>query len=173
MGCDITSFAEVKQGSQWKPVGDVFSLDEWGRKVRRKEFCNSPFNWRDYGMYGFLANVRNYSRVPTVTTPRSGIPHDVSPEVRSQFDSCASYVHTPTWVTLRELLEFDYEQIFWNRYVRRQVTESGYSVGLAEEGEGVRLSVRDFLGPRFFEHLNVLKALGAPEDVRIIFWFID
>jgi len=30
---------------------------------------------------------------------------------------------------------------------------------------------RDAVGPRWFETLDTLKELGAPEDVRLVFWF--
>ena len=42
---------------------------------------------------------------------------------------------------------------------------------LAEEGEGKVLTYRENLEGWFFKHLEELKALGEPENVRIVFWF--
>ena len=42
---------------------------------------------------------------------------------------------------------------------------------IAEEGEGTVITYRENLGEMFFTHLEELKALGEPEDVRIVFWF--
>ena len=51
MGADIHSFAEVRKDGKWVIVNDVdFGTERWP--------TNSPFDWRGYGMFGFLADVR-------------------------------------------------------------------------------------------------------------------
>ena len=81
--------------------------------------------------------------------------------------------HTLSWLTLKELLDYDYDQLFWDRRVKKQTPNGGLKYAAsAVIGEGRHLSVREFLGESiFFERLETLKGLGEPEDVRIIFWF--
>jgi hypothetical protein len=73
--------------------------------------------------------------------------------------------HSHSYLTLRELIEFDYDKTFWNR----RITFTGAS--LAKEGEGTIISYRENLGEFFFTHLEELKQLGDLDDVRIVFWF--
>lgn len=150
MGCDITLFVEVRRGDEWA-LSDL-ELDVG----------------RSYGLFGFLADVRNYSEVPVIAEPR-GIPEDVSRQVREEHDDWGS---SASWLTLGELLNFDYEQVFWDRRITREVSPGSFDgAARAEEGEGRHLSVREFLGPWYFAVLERLRSLGAPDEVRIVFWF--
>lgn len=109
-----------------------------------KDAFYSPFNWRCYQIYGFLGNaLRNYSETPQI----------------KPFDGT---------VTLKELLAFDYEQTFWNKIV----IENGKH-RLAHGHEGSHPTMREYLTPKFFDELDKLKNFGSPEDVRIIFSFVD
>lgn len=171
MGCDIHSFAEVKHGDRWEKVGDVFALDKFGQKWHGKPRTDSPFDWRSYGMFGFLADVRNYSHVPTIAAPKYSLPPNVSEVVKEAYGEDCDW-HTATWLTLRQLMEFDYDQIFWDRRVTKKTSHNVWDgAALAEEGEGVKLPMREFLGERFFAEIETLKTLGNPDDVRIVFWF--
>jgi hypothetical protein len=60
----------------------------------------SPFDWQAYGMYGFLANVRNYSDVPPLAQPR-GLPADLDAGNEDLGD------HSFSWLSLSELLSFE------------------------------------------------------------------
>jgi len=117
-------------------------------------------------MFGFLADVRNYSHSPVIAEPKHALPEDASPETKEAFGDGADW-HTATWLTLEQMNAVDYEQVFWDR----RVMKNGNGAALAEEGEGEHLTLREFLGSRFFKHLEVLKSLGKTEDVRIVFWF--
>jgi len=168
MGCDIHSFAEVRKNGKWEVVDDdVFPYTF--------SSCGSePFHWRSYGIFGFLANVRNYSRVPTIEGPKHAIPVDASPTVVDKYEQWSGDAHTASWLTLRQLLEFDYDKVFWDRRITKQLGPNCWTgVGLAENEvtEGGHPTVRTFLGEHFFGHLEVLKTLGALDDVRIVFWF--
>lgn len=56
MGCDIESFAEVKnQKGEWIKIKKKVFKSDFGGKT------SQPFAWRSYGIFGFLADVRNYS----------------------------------------------------------------------------------------------------------------
>lgn len=144
MGCDIHTFAEKRNSS-----------GEW------EQLDFEPFDWRSYGMYGFLANVRNYSEVPFISDHR-GIPEDSLQFIsktdciwQGGFSTCDETSsldnHGHSWVSLKELLEFNYDIEFDDvRYTCYTTT------------------VREFLGENFFEDLKTLEELGAE---RVVFYF--
>ena len=168
MGCDIHSYAEVrnKETGKWEQVFDFTTLDDFDKEYLKCEKGDHPFDWRGYGMYGFLAGVRNYSYIDPIVEPR-GIPPDVSDTVRQECLYWYDDLHTPSHIYLRELAEFDYAQEFWNR----RVTKGSNGATLDEEGEGEVLSIDDFLPEMFFQHIEDLKTLGDLDDVRVVFWF--
>lgn len=171
MGCDIHSFAEVRKNGKWEKVGEVFPLDDWDKNYFKKDFGDRPINWRDYSLYGWLADVRNYSCVPAISQPR-GIPDDVSPEVAQENNDWADDGHSHSWLSLAELLTVDYEQVFWDRRVTRQEAPNFWNgAALANEGEGKHITLREHLSEGYFRVLETLKTLGSPDDVRIVFWF--
>jgi len=67
MGCDIHSIVQVKLGRQWVTITDCLFL--WDEETH----TYSPFDRRCYAVFGFLADVRNYSKVPPISEPR-GLP---------------------------------------------------------------------------------------------------
>jgi hypothetical protein len=158
MGCDIHAYVEIRRDGTWHH----FDEKVFGHGGLTAE----PFDWRDYGLFGFLADVRNYSRSPVIAEPR-GIPDDVSPEVLGEYDEWGVDAHTPTWLTAAELLAYDYDAVFWDR----RVTKNGNGAALAEEGEGEDRTLRDLLGTGYFGDLDQLAKLGMPDDVRVVFWF--
>lgn len=150
MGCDIHSHAEKRIDGKWTSVPLL------------------PFDWRDYGMYAFLAGIRNYSAITPISTPR-GLPDDASPEVRSDSESWDSAGHSHSWLSVAELVGYDYDQTIEDRRCTRKVA-AGYISGAetCEAGEGEKMPLRAFLGDSFFEDLKKLQDAGAE---RIIFWF--
>lgn len=132
-----------------------------------------PFSNRSYGMFGFLADVRNYSKVPTIAQPR-GLPaylekdeeYDDGEEKPFGYDYGHKPVglnpfgsHTRSYLTVQELNEFDYEQTFEDR--RKDS-------GSLPAGEGRLTSFREFLGEGFFRDLCAMEALGV---THIVFGF--
>lgn len=151
MGCDIHCHAEQRDGNRWT-------------RLRIPE----PFDWRSYGLFGFLAGVRNYSEVPVLRLAR-GFPKDASGPVYDDYTEWAGDAHTPSWLTLKELSDFDYDATFEDRRVTRQVAANAWDGGCtAEPGGGEQTTYRKFLGPKFFTELERLKEAGAD---RIVFWF--
>ena len=63
------------------------------------------------------------------------------------------YPH-PTWVSLAELLQFDYEKSFTDQRDKNRLT-----------------TYREFLGDIFFVALEELRSLGKPGDVRLVLCF--
>lgn len=153
MGCDIHICVEMKEGDRFVSV-DGLQFAEG----------TAPFDWRSYGMFGFLADVRNYSAVPPLA-PTRGVPLDASAETRDYLLDC----HSCSWLLTAELATFDYDQEFEDRRVTRQMSEGFWNGGVtAEAGGGSVTTFRDFLGPAFFADLEVLKASSAD---RIVFGF--
>lgn len=189
MGADIHSFAEVKTNGKWVRVEEP-KFDDYGDTK-----TTEPFGWRSYAVFGFLADVRNYSCCEPICETK-GLPNDseylnsispyaydrnpmngeVIPEneretVKKDVQEDGNY-HSMSWLTLKELLDFDYEQKFWDRRVTKQVSPNGWDgAALADEGEGQTITYREHLGEGFFKDIDVLKTLGSSEDVRIVFWF--
>lgn len=173
MGCDIHSYVEVKKNNKWQvPEPPIFEYDDIGKRIYGKTHHNHPFEWRNYGVFGFLADVRNYSRVPSITAKR-GIPDDVSGEVKAELESWDSDAHSCSWLSLKELTEFDYDATFEDRRTTRQTGPNSWNgAALADEGDGEVVTFREFLGQPFFRDLEAMKELAkSTEDVRIVFWF--
>lgn len=171
MGCDIHSYAEAQHNSEWTKAGEVFPLDDFDREWSKKAYTDRPFHWRGYGLFGWLADVRNYSHSPVIVEPR-GLPLDISPEVRDEYNGWREDAHSCSWLSLAELIEADYDQVFWDRRITRQEAPGMFNgAALAGAGEGERRTLREFLGEGYFETIEILKTLGKPEDVRVVFWF--
>ena len=149
MGCDIHTFSERRTlDGQWETV----------------KFA--PFDWRSYAIFGFLAGVRNSAMVTPISEPR-GLPEDARSWVIDQF--CGMDYHTPSWLGVQELLDFDYEQIIENQRCTRQLGFNYFSgAETCDVGEGEKTTYREFLGEGFFADLNKLKELNAD---RIVFAF--
>lgn len=181
MGCDIHSFAEVREEGKWiRNTEKIFP--EYGDYM-----STEPFGWRNYGMFAFLADVRNYSKIKCIRQPR-GLPKDS--EYLNELSEYASpgsneytrfvevqedgNYHTFGYLSLKELADFDYEQVIENRRITVQTGPNSYSGrGEAKDREGIKEILREFLGEYFFQQIEILKSLGEPEDVRIVFWFDD
>lgn len=96
MGCDIHSFAEVKENGSWKVVEDY-----------------RPFQDRNYQLFALLADVRNGSgfagcdtgnHIEPISIPK-GLPKDCSAKVQLNSDDWDIDGHSHSWLTLKELLD--------------------------------------------------------------------
>jgi len=164
MGCDIHMYVEQRDGDQWVHVPWDGGVDFIGCPI------TEPFEWRDYGMFGFLADVRNHSEVPPIAQPR-GLPEDASAHVR-ELDDDGSWGHSASWLSIDELAGFDYEQTFEDRRVRRQLPSGVWDgAATAEPGGGRVTTFRDFLGESYFRDLDRLKAMNETRPTRVVFWF--
>lgn len=190
MGCDIHIFAEIKKEGKWlRNEKKIFP--DWNDKK-----TDTPFDWRSYGMFGFFADVRNYSGTPVLAEPR-GLPNDSEylnalmdkptshnygyfdngvAETQKQDIECDPNYHSLSYLTLKELIDFNYDTTFEDlRYTKTTRTPSGcvFSNGaaIAEKGKVEIKTIKEFLGEGFFDELDRLKTLGEPDDVRIIFYF--
>lgn len=157
MGCDIHSFAERRVGDKYETAT--------GRMFKEG---SEPFGWRCYGMFGFLAGVRNCSAVTPIAKAR-GLPDDMSEGAREEYEAWEGDAHSASWLSMAELTAFDYDQMTEDRRVTVQLAPNLWSGGeTAPEGGGKHMSYRDFLGPAFFADLKALEDCGAD---RVVFWF--
>ncbi|PCI96619.1 MAG: hypothetical protein COB15_09535 [Flavobacteriales bacterium] len=171
MGCDIHSFVEKKnEKGDWEKVSDCITLGEFDRNWYKKEKGDSPFDWRSYSIFAFLAGVRNYDHCDPISEPR-GVPDDHSLEVGNEYDDDWG-LHSASHLTIKELNDFNYDKEFWNRRISKQTGPNSWTgAGIAEEGEGNVVSYRENLGEGFFRCLKDLNKIGDPTNVRIVFWF--
>lgn len=174
--------------------------------------CDHPFKRRNYDVFAMLANVRNgrgFAGCDTgdgfvpISEPR-GLPDDVTPEVRAESDKWGGDGHSHSWLTLAELLAYDWNQTTRHRgwvdadeykafkedgrpkswcggvsgsavrHVSHQEMEQRIADGgaahcytLVEWEESYAVSAAAFLE----KTIPALRELGAPEDVRLVFWF--
>jgi hypothetical protein len=152
MGCDIHMIGECKLKGIWRAVFDP---------------GNGPFEDRSYRLFGFLANVRNYSGVTPISEPR-GLPEDISDTSSEYFARWGCDIHSCSWLMVKELLEFDYEQFTEDRRVTRQVGNCMDGGCTCKPGEGKKMTYREFLGEWYFKHLGQLQEEGVE---RIVFGF--
>ena len=157
MGCDIHSHVETKDAAGvWRAV-------EWESDDK---YAAGPFDWRSYALFGWLADVRNYSAVPPLAEPK-GLPDDVGDGIRTEHEDMQWDAHSASWFSVDELLAFDYDQEFEDR----RVTRNGDGSVTAEPGGGEVTTYREFLGPAYFSDLDRLRALNEQAPTRVVFWF--
>lgn len=155
MGCDIHTITEVKTPDGWKAA----LLDK------------PAFDWRAYSMYGFLADVRNYSATPPIHERRDW-PEDITQEAKQLREDWDCDAHSFTYVTLAELLAFDYSKPVEDRRVTKQIAPNAWDGGCtAEPGAGKMTTYRDLLDGAFFAELDRLSELGHAADVRVLMFF--
>jgi hypothetical protein len=75
----------------------------------RIEYEDRIYRGRNYALFGILAGVRWESPEQFEV---KGFPKDASPEVTKEYEAWGPDGHTHSWLTLKELKEFD-----WNRLV--------------------------------------------------------
>jgi len=162
MGCDIHAFVEIKKGDNWESLKEpVFKLDEYDRNATGTTHTVKLFNFRNYGLFGFLANVRNYSCIPPIAA-RRGMPESPGIEIAREYERAR---HSFSWVAANELLSFNYDASFEDR---RDMDGNSDTL---PEGQGVIVTYREFLGSRFFDDLEAIRRLGEPTNVRLVFCF--
>lgn len=145
MGCDIHIwYQKQNENGEWEDV-DVSPR----KSIFGYDLC--PLDYRSYSLFGFLANVRNYSEIPPICEPR-GWPDDVK-EYLARYVEDWDY-HSHSWLTIKELMEFDYDKTFVDKEY--------------EYDDVVIISYRKFLGEGYFENLKILMKNGVE---RIVFCF--
>lgn len=111
MGSDIHTYLERKQVINGKERW--VSIDYW---KNNPYYYNSPneerkmdvvhvYNNRNYSIFSILADVRNYGNNEPIAKPK-GLPVNVSPEVKTEFDYWGCDAHSTSYLTLKELIDW-------------------------------------------------------------------
>ncbi len=111
-----------------------------------------PFS--DYKFSGFFADANNKSDVMPIDYDR-GLPDDVSDRIRRIFNDWEEPIFV-SWLTVDELLDFDYEKPYQSSNSACKVDDISY---------------RTFFGDAYPSYIDTLKKLKAKEIERIVFWF--
>lgn len=172
MGCDIHSCVEViGDDNQWQYLANKIPLSDFDKQFHKQDFDDEPFSERMYSYFGFLAGVRNYSCITPISEPR-GLPANASSQCLQRYAEWEGCEHSGSWLLLSELLSYNYDQIVEDRRCTRTIGNFTDGAALAEEGQGVKQTLREFLGQWFFDRLNLLATLHTdPSRIRIVFWF--
>lgn len=145
MGADIHMYAEKKIDDEWKltkgpnPYKIYFPSDE------DLKFEGWVYHQRDYDLFAFLADVRNYDEsIDPLDQPR-GMPEDTSPMLFKLYEEYGVDGHSHSYFSLPELLAADQEFA----YLKLDAfTKKGSAIRKLED-----------------------LAQGDPDSVRIVFWF--
>lgn len=105
MGCDIHLYVEARDKRGW------LTRDEWKVEDGWTDvpFDSRFFNDRNYELFAILAGVRNKYDIKPIQEPR-GLPSDCDPMILKANDSWGEDGHSHSWLTLAELLAFDWTQ---------------------------------------------------------------
>ena len=130
MGCDIHLYVERRENGKWTLVREQVPNEEFGecydphgtqlisQYSPSGKHVNVFYNHRNYNFFAILANVRNRRGCAEMSTrqgfkpismPR-GLPQDISPEIKQLSDWWGIDGHSHSWLTVQELIEYDWEQ---------------------------------------------------------------
>lgn len=175
MGADIHPYVEIRKDGKWELFEKECFTGDWWDKHNGRLKVITPFNWRQYTMFAMMANVRNGNQIIPIKEPSYCLPEDVSEIVRLLHDDFGG--HSTSFLTAKELKEFDYNQHPIKGGSFRQVlTEFCKPCDSVDESDDLSSVVDyyDFIGIEslFFTHVNELYELAPnPDDVRVVFWF--
>jgi hypothetical protein len=137
MGTDIHMACEVRRNGEWTLVTDKVFKNVWYSpnshfSFDKEQYTCVPYDSRNYNMFAMLAGVRNgrgFAGVKIgeefnpISEPK-GYPDDMCAELMSDIDGSyeewdddrphLSNEHSASWLTLKELLDYDWEQLHCN-----------------------------------------------------------
>lgn len=169
MGCDMHEHFEVRTSEGWKRIQVREDLN-WDTATPQEEeaYWSLPlFIGRDYDLFAVLAGVRNRLNVRPIVACR-GIPGDASAEVREAWTQAehSPEVHSPSWLSLDELLTFD-----WDQPLVHLETEAAQDAPWAQREI---VTYRDAVADTNFMTQGLAelqKFVDDPRDLRMVFWF--
>ena len=106
MGCDIHLYIEVRKDGKWTSA-DRWTRDTYAPPGVERMTVDYDHNWftdRNYELFAILAGVRG--EAAPIAEPK-GFPEDASELLKIEYAEGGD--HTPTWYTLRELMDADWE----------------------------------------------------------------
>jgi hypothetical protein len=117
MGCDIHLYVEKRVDGKWI-AADKWTPDEADDGRLCADYASRFYSGRNYDLFAILADVRNghgFAGVKTgsgfnVISPPKGIPQDCCAEIRQCVGYWDTDGHSHSWLTVDELLSFDWTQ---------------------------------------------------------------
>lgn len=133
MGCDIHLYVEKRVNGTWEPADDwkpyLEANPTWTSYMTDEERADYTdrldINWddafysgRNYDLFAILAGVRNGRGFAGVQTgegfnpisPPRGLPADVTAPVKQRSEEWGVDGHSHSWLTLAELMAYDWDQ---------------------------------------------------------------
>lgn len=196
MGTDIFCCVERCADSQWLYVGPpiVETREDWraldaslresypGVIVESNDekldalrpWAERLFIGRNYPLFAILAGVRNDMGLFLPIADPRGVPDDASRETLWSVARNLGYeddAHDHSWVTLGELLAYDWERGVSSERVGGS-SDAVRSVSLLESTTANDSTCRAYVGERFSDTtLPFLRQFGDPGLVRLVFFF--
>jgi hypothetical protein len=159
MGCDIHAMIE-KKAKHYVWVN-----------------CGDPEIGRDYELFAVIGNVRNGNGAPFIAKDR-GLPIDCTDEFESWHSEYGSDAHSCSWVTLKEMKEFDLNQEYEDarlvlaRDENGNITECCGGTTMRHMGRiGKTKIFATFGSERWDALIKKMETFGGDEDVRLVFFF--
>jgi hypothetical protein len=163
MGCDIHMHYEIRTTVGWWPFKrTIWKHFDWRAPhvLGTYEDGSIEYDWdgirkdplaldRNYDLFALLAGVRNYHLANPISFPR-GLPSDVTSEVLRESDRMGSDGHSHSWLSLREVTEFNYDKVISDRCSDTH---------------------REAIGPEWFATIEALRNKFGIDNVRLVFWF--
>lgn len=179
------------------PTWNHWEMRHEERREGEWEFNGNWYSGRNYEMFALLAGVRNSHDQKPIAEPR-GMPRNASLAVRRESKEWGSDGHSHSHLTLAELeaglqgamirfggrmppstyeaWEGDFPSEWYASCSGRvTISEAQYLAGQRPEREFDIECSWELPADKAFEHfsklLPELRKLGAPDEVRLVFWF--
>jgi hypothetical protein len=156
MGTYMQHEVQVRKDGQWETIHDFVDLPQ------------------DYGLYGWLADVRNYSAIKPINGCRGfpddfRYPTDGKDDINDGWNDMNNYDQyqyhwSRSWLSGEEIAAVNFDQMVEDR----RVSIDGDGGCTCEPGEGEMMTLRKFLGEQTVEKLLKIAAL---DDSRIVYCF--
>lgn len=184
MGCDIHMFCETRiPGEDWKIHPLHLPKNDF-----EKEFCGHGLLelnlGRHYWMFGVLAGIRGGQSA--LYYPR-GMPDTASPELKAAWDYGGGDWHTPTHLSIRELIncmkeyrrqyykkKFKIKKTFRSPFIK--IRDTSKKKDWSEYHYATCVSYEDLIAWAVnYEKKNTFKCLedliDIKPEIRFVFWF--
>jgi hypothetical protein len=164
MGCDIHPAIEYKTSEGWKTL--LIPNKYYGQWEDEPELTARIPVGRNYNLFAILGNVRNEEGFNYISDSR-GLPEDITPETKSAL----SDEHSQTYVTLLEILNFDWTQVIthsglvdqntferWDRMKSYDLWPKSWCGGTSGKkitNDEMRERIKNNADPNEFIHTNI------------------
>lgn len=152
MGTDIHMIAEVRKNGVWQTILDNIFVEREGTQFEAQTCV--PYGDRNYNLFAILADVRNGTGFAGIRTGEKfnpisepkGYPEDISEESYNFLGDDWGH-HSASYLTLKEIFDFDWTQIHRNFGV---VSEKDYRDHVMK-GESPDSWCGDISGPDYIK----------------------